>query len=200
MMSDSHARINPQPHDALLIVDLQNDFLPGGSMAVPTGDEILPLVNRYVILMQTRGLPVFASKDWHPQNHCSFTAQGGQWPEHCVANTQGAAFPRALKLAADTPVILKGQDAAREAYSAFQGTELEHLLRQKGVDRLLVCGLTTDYCVLSTVRDALDAGFRVCVLTDAVRAVDLHPGDGARAIEEMAGLGAEFSELTEPVS
>jgi nicotinamidase/pyrazinamidase len=199
-MSDNYAKINLKPHDALLIVDLQNDFLPGGSLAVSAGDEIIPIVNRYVVLMQNRGIPVFASKDWHPQNHCSFTAQGGQWPAHCVENSPGAEFPPMLKSMADIPVVLKGRDAGRDAYSAFQGTRLEALLRQHDIERLLVCGLATDYCVLETVKDALGAGFQVCVLRDAVRAVDLHAGDGERAIEKMASLGAEFSELTEPVA
>lgn len=199
-MSDGYAKINLKPHDALLIVDLQNDFLPGGNLAVPAGDEIIPVINRYVVLMQNRGIPVFASKDWHPQNHCSFAAQGGQWPAHCVENSHGAEFPSTLELTADVPVVLKGLDAGCDAYSAFQGTRLESLLRQKDIERLLVCGLATDYCVFETVKDALKAGFQVCVLRDAIRAVDLHPGDGERAIAEMASLDAEFSELTESVA
>jgi nicotinamidase/pyrazinamidase len=178
------------PGDALLIVDVQRDFLPGGNLAVPSGDEIVPVLNRYLALAQQAGCPVFASRDWHPPEHCSFRAQGGIWPAHCVAGTPGAAFAPGLALPAGAITIDKATTAGADAYSAFSGTGLARRLRQCGVKRLLVGGLATDYCVLNTVRDALREGFGVLLLEDAIRAVNVRPGDGARAKEEMKSLGA----------
>lgn len=185
-------------NDALLIVDVQRDFLPGGGLAVPDGDAVLPPLNRYVALACGRGLPVFASRDWHPKNHCSFRAFGGPWPEHCVAGTPGAEFAPGLELPAGTVVIDKATSAEADAYSAFSGTPLARLLRERGAKRLWVGGLATDYCVLNTVRDALKEGFGVLLLSDAIRAVDVNPGDGKRAEREMRGTGAvavEYREL-----
>jgi nicotinamidase/pyrazinamidase len=176
--------------DAVLIVDVQRDFLPGGALAVPRGDEVVPALNRYLGLARRSRLPVFASRDWHPRNHCSFRAQGGPWPEHCVAGTPGAEFAPALQLRPDAVVISKATRADADAYSAFSGTDLARQLRERGVQRLLVGGLATDYCVLSTVRDALRLGFEVLLLADAVRAVEVKPGDGERAEREMLAAGA----------
>jgi len=179
-----------QPHDALLIVDVQRDFLPGGSLAVPGGDEVVPVLNRYIDLARSRSVPIYASRDWHPANHCSFHARGGPWPEHCVAGAPGSAFAPGLQLPPDTSVIDKATRADEEAYSAFEGTGLAQRLREAGVRRLLVGGLATDYCVLNTTRDALAAGFEVLLLTDAIRAVNVQPDDGARARAEMEEAGA----------
>lgn len=179
-----------QPHDALLVVDVQRDFLPGGSLAVPGGDAVVPVLDRYISLAQAYGVPVLATRDWHPPDHCSFTAQGGPWPPHCVAGTPGAAFARGLHLPGEAAVVSKAMRAAEEAYSAFAGTPLAQLLREKGVCRVLVGGLATDYCVLQTVRDALREGFAVVLLADAICAVEVHPGDGARALREMCDAGA----------
>ena len=176
--------------DALLVVDVQRDFLPGGSLAVSHGDVVVPVLNRYLRLAQQKGLPIFASRDWHPDNHCSFRPQGGIWPVHCVANTPGAAFATDLELPARTVVIDKAMQPEVEAYSAFSGSALDKLLSERGVERVLVGGLTTDYCVLNTVRDAVAAGFKVLLLTDAIRAVNVQPDDGARAVCEMQSLGA----------
>jgi nicotinamidase/pyrazinamidase len=176
--------------DALLIVDVQRDFLPGGSLAVPQGDAVVPVLNRYVRIAQRRSLPVFASRDWHPANHCSFRQHGGIWPVHCVADTPGAAFAADLDLPASAVIIDKATQPEVEAYSAFSGTTLAALLRARRVERLLVGGLATDYCVLNTVRDALAAGFKVMLLKDAIRAVNVQPDDGARAEAEMLSLGA----------
>lgn len=178
--------------DGLLVVDVQRDFLPGGALAVPGGDEIVPVVNRCVRLFRERGLPIFASRDWHPPNHCSFATAGGPWPPHCVANTPGAAPPEELELPEDTTIVRKGTRPDREAYSAFSETHLAERLRKQGVRRLFVAGLATDYCVRATVLDALREGFEVWLLIDAVRAVDVHPGDGERALEEMAAAGARL--------
>ena len=178
------------PGDALLIVDVQRDFLPGGSLAVPGGDEVVPVLNRYLDLARRNRLPVFASRDWHPPDHCSFRARGGTWPVHCVAGTAGAAFAPGLQLPADAVIIDKATRPEADAYSAFSGTALPAMLRGRGVERVLVGGLATDYCVLNTVRDALAAGFEVLLLDDAIRAVEVKAGDGACALDEMQKLGA----------
>ncbi len=181
--------------DALLIVDVQNDFLPGGNLAVPQGDAIVPVLNDYIQRFTAQGLPVYASRDWHPHEHCSFNEQGGPWPVHCVAGTPGADFAPGLRLPADTVVISKATTSDSDAYSAFQGTGLAQRLRNDGVQRLFVGGLATDYCVRHTVLDALDAGLQVFLLRDAIRAVDLHAGDGRRAEQEMLDHGAVPIEL-----
>lgn len=184
-----------QPGDVLLVTDIQNDFLPGGSLAVTGGDEIVPVLNRYIGEFVARGLPVYATRDWHPEGHCSFHPQGGPWPIHCVAGTHGAAFASSLALPPDTTVISKATSLDKEAYSSFQGTDLDSRLRAAGIRRLFIGGLTTDYCVLNTARDARRLGYDVLVLTDAIRAVDVQPGDGQRAEAEMARLGARRIEL-----
>lgn len=184
-------RIQLRRADALVIVDVQNDFVPGGSLAVPHGDEVVPVLNRYIEAFDAAGLPVFATRDWHPGDHCSFKSQGGPWPSHCVAGTLGAAFVPALALPASAVIISKATERDRDAYSGFAGTELEEKLRRIGALQLFVGGLATDYCVVNTVRDARALGFGVMLLTDAIRAVDVRQGDGARAEAEMLGLGAQ---------
>jgi nicotinamidase/pyrazinamidase len=179
-----------KPGDVLLVTDIQNDFLAGGSLAVAGGDEVVPVLNRYIAAFEAQDLPIYATRDWHPAGHCSFHAQGGPWPEHCVAGTPGARFAPALKLPHFTTLISKATVLDREAYSSFQGTNLDSLLRAAGIARVFIGGLTTDYCVLNTVRDARRFGYEVALLTDAIRAVDVQPGDGARAMAEMLALGA----------
>lgn len=176
--------------DALIIVDLQRDFLPGGALPVPHGDEVVPVVNAYIRLFRDKGLPIVATRDWHPPNHCSFREQGGSWPLHCVQGTSGAQFALGLELPPDVLIVSKATNFQEEAYSGFQGTDLHERLKSLGVRRLFVGGLATDYCVLSTVKDALALGYGVFLLKDAIRAVDAHPGDGDRAIEDMVSLGA----------
>lgn len=180
----------PATGDALLIVDVQNDFLPGGSLAVPEGDAVIAPLNAAIDAFARRSLPIIASRDWHPANHGSFKPQGGIWPPHCIAQSSGAAFAAGLRLPADALVVSKATQPQTDAYSAFQGTDLAARLRSMGVKRLVVGGLATDYCVLETVTDALALGFGVVVLTDAVRAVDVHAGDGQAAVEKMAAAGA----------
>lgn len=179
-----------QAGDALLVVDVQNDFLPGGPLAVPHGEAVIPILNEVLTAFAACGLPVFASRDWHPASHCSFRNRGGPWPPHCIAETPGAAFPTALSLPDGVAIVSKAMDPETEAYSAFAGTGLAARLAAASVRRLFVGGLATDYCVLSTVRDARHAGFEVVVLMDGIRAVDAEPGDGLRALDAMAGLGA----------
>lgn len=181
--------IIPTEGDALLIVDVQNDFLPGGALAVPEGDRVIAPLNRAIELFQARGLPIFATRDWHPQNHCSFRDQGGPWPPHCIAGTAGAEFAADLKLPAFTAIVSKATTPEKDAYSGFEGTPLATQLAMYGVRRLFVGGLATDYCVLNTVKDAVSQGFEVVLLVDAVRAVDVHPGDGERALAGMRALG-----------
>lgn len=188
--SSGQERLNLQPGDVLLVTDIQNDFLPGGSLAVAGGDEVVPVLNRYIAAFQAQGLPVYATRDWHPERHCSFHPQGGPWPVHCVAGTPGAAFAAALTLPPGTTVISKATLQEQEAYSSFQGTDLDSRLRAAGIRRLFIGGLTTDYCVLNTVRDARHLGYEVFVLADAIRAVEVQPGDGRRAEAEMTSLGA----------
>ena len=186
----SASSIHLQSGDALIAVDVQNDFLPGGSLAVPQGDAVVPALNRYLAAFAARALPVYATRDWHPADHCSFKAQGGIWPPHCVAATRGAEFARDLPLPGSAVIISKAATPQADAYSGFGGTDLAARLRAGGVTRLFIGGLATDYCVLNTVRDALAEGFRVLLLADAIRAVDVKAGDGARAQSEMQQLGA----------
>lgn len=178
------------PGDALLIVDVQNDFLPGGALAVPRGDTVIPALNRYLERFKSKGLPIYATRDWHPPNHCSFKGQGGLWPAHCVAESPGAQFAEGLNLPPDTVIISKATTAEQEAYSGFAGTDLAERLRSAHVQRLFIGGLATDYCVLNTVEDALAAGSQVFLLKDAISAIDARPGDGERACEEMRLQGA----------
>lgn len=183
---------SPGRGDALLVVDVQKDFLPGGALAVAEGDAVIPPLNEAIRAFSQAGLPIFATRDWHPPNHCSFVQQGGLWPSHCVAGTGGAMFPRSLRLPASPLVISKATDPASEAYSAFSGTDLAELLSDRRVSRVFVGGLATDYCVLRTVLDARAVGLDAVVLDDAVRAVDVEPDDGDRAIARMLAAGAVF--------
>ena len=170
---------------ALIAVDVQGDFLPGGSLAVRDGDEVVaPLVD----LARSAGL-VVASRDFHPANHCSFSAQGGPWPAHCVIGTPGAAIHPDIDAVAQL-VVSKGMDASVEQYSAFESTGLAELLGARGIRRLLIGGLATDYCVRATALAGRGHGFAVEVVRDAIRAVNVEPGDGERALEEMRAAGA----------
>jgi nicotinamidase/pyrazinamidase len=183
---------------ALLIVDVQNDFCPGGSLAVSEGHQVVPVINREIERFRAAGRPIVASRDWHPAETTHFAAGGGTWPPHCVAGEAGAAFHSELKLPAEAVVVSKGTGPTEDAYSAFEaraadGRGLDEVLRAGGVDRLVVTGLATDYCVRASALDALKAGYRVTVLRDAVRAVDVNPGDGARALDELRAAGAEIA-------
>jgi nicotinamidase/pyrazinamidase len=179
-----------RPGDALILVDVQLDFLPGGRLAVPQGDAVVPALNRYIAVFRGLTFPVVATRDWHPADHCSFAAQGGPWPPHCVAGTDGARFAPLLDLPCEARIVSKATAHDKDAYSGFEGTDLDDWLERAGVSRVFVGGLATDYCVLNTVRDALRLGYETFVLTDAVRAVDVQSGDGERALAEMRALGA----------
>jgi nicotinamidase/pyrazinamidase len=185
--------LSPRPGDALIVVDVQNDFLPGGALAVAQGDAVVPVLNRYLAEFARRDLPIFATRDWHPPAHCSFREQGGLWPPHCIAGTHGAQFAAGLVLPSNARVVSKAVRAQADAYSGFEGTDLAGQLRQSGCRRVFIGGLATDYCVRASTLDALALGFDVVVLEDAVRAVDVQPGDGMRALAEMAARGAHIA-------
>jgi nicotinamidase/pyrazinamidase len=183
--------IRLQPGDALLVGDVQNDFMPGGALPVPRGDEVIEPLNRYIAAFTARKLPVFAIRDWHPPDHCSFRDRGGPWPRHCVQGTAGAAFAPALRLPGDAHIISKAGERDHEAYSAFVGTPLDTQLFAAGVRRLFLGGVATDFCVRHTALDALRSRYAVVLLHDAVRAINVHPGDGTAAESEIAGLGGQ---------
>jgi len=187
--------IEPSVGDALVVVDVQYDFLPGGALAVPSSNEILPVLNSYIQIFEKRRLPIYMTRDWHPVNHCSFKEYGGPWPAHCVAGTRGAAFSDELKFASAATIVSKATTPERECYSDFGTTNFEANLRAAGVSRLFVGGLATDYCVLNTVKDALALGFTSFLLRDAIRAVNVQPDDGLKAEQEMIRLGASPIEL-----
>ena len=179
------------PKQALLVIDVQNDFCPGGTLAVEHGDEVVEPLNREIDKFLERGAAVYMSRDWHPAKTKHFAEDGGVWPVHCVQNTRGAEFHPALHEDPRIKVISKGLGDT-DCYSAFDETNLAELLHEQGIEEVVVGGLATDYCVKTTVLDAIKNGFKVKALKNAMRAVDLKPGDGDRAIEEMRAAGAEI--------
>ena len=183
--------VDPVPKQALIVVDVQNDFCPGGKLAVPHGDEVVGPLNKLIDDFLERGLPVYKSRDWHPPTTKHFAAYGGAWPAHCVQDTKGAEFHPALRDDPRITVISKGLGDT-DCYSAFDETDLAAKLHAQGVEEVVVGGLATDYCVKNTVLDALKNGFKVKARKDAIRAVELQSGDGDRAIEEMRAAGAEI--------
>ena len=177
-------------YTALVVVDIQNDFCPGGALAVSNGDIVVAVLNKYIQLFRKAGAPIFYTRDWHPQDHSSFKSQGGPWPPHCVQGTDGAKFHPDLIPPAPGEVISKA-DEKDEAYSFFQGTDMAERLRRQGITTLLVGGLATDYCVRETVLDGLKFGFRVYHLDDASKGVNVRPDDSDRALQEMVSKGAK---------
>ena len=174
--------------EALLIVDFQNDFTPGGALAVREGDAIADKVNE--LAGDDRFDLVVATRDWHPADHGSFVERGGPWPPHCVQGSQGAELFPALERAKVDVVIDKGQDPGTEGYSGFEATNLAELLRERGIDKLTIVGLATDYCVKNTALDALREGFEVTVDSEGVRGVEVEEGDSERALEDLREAGA----------
>jgi nicotinamidase/pyrazinamidase len=188
------------PDSALIVVDMQNDFLPGGSLAVPGGHDIIPALNQYIARFSSAGCPVFATRDWHPAETTHFQAGRGVWPMHCVQDTTGAAFHSDLALPQSAVIISKGMGATEDAYSGFhgrneQGTSLSDLLHRLNVRHLYIGGVATDYCTRSTALSGLEAGLRVTVLLDTVRGINLQPGDIERALAEMVSAGADVTTL-----
>ncbi len=173
--------------DALLIVDVQKDFCPGGALAVPDGDAVVPVLNAWARAARDRGLRVYASRDWHPANHLSFEPEGGPWPVHCVQDTDGAAFHPDLELAGDVIKVTKGVRFDQDQYSAFDQTGLAEELRRAGIKRVWVGGLAQDVCVRASALEGREKGFDVHVIADAVRPVT--PEGGVKALEEMREAG-----------
>lgn len=186
--------------DALIIVDVQNDFCPGGALTVPEGDTVVLVLNAYAARAERVGLPILASRDWHPRETVHFREFGGPWPPHCIQGTPGALFHPALRLPPGALVVSKGMSGKDDGYSALEATTPDGRsvlddLRTRRVTRLHVGGLATDYCVRATVLGGVSAGFDVYLLDDAVRAVNVRPGDGDRARSEMLAAGAHAETL-----
>jgi nicotinamidase/pyrazinamidase len=182
------------PADALLIVDVQNDFCPGGALAVTEGDKVVPIINEWIRMAEAGGAAVFASRDWHPADHISFRHRGGPWPPHCIQGTPGAEFHPDLNLPPNVQVISKADTPDRDSYSAFGGTDLSARLHAAGIQRLWIAGLAQDYCVRATALDGLREGFEVHLIVDATRAVNVEPEDGRRALEEVQRAGGILSD------
>jgi len=177
--------------EALIIVDMQRDFMPGGALPVPDGDKIIPKVEEYIKKFKGKGALIVATRDWHPENHISFKEQGGPWPKHCVQNTDGAEF--VVKLPENTIIISKADKPDKEAYSGFEGTNLAEILKEKGIKKVYICGVATEYCVKATVLDALKHGFEVYILKDAIEGIN--PGDEEKALKELEERGAKIITL-----
>ena len=187
---------------ALLVIDVQNDFCPGGALAVPEGDRVIDSLNLAIDRFAAAGMPMFASRDWHPPVSGHFKDHGGPWPVHCVRDTEGAAFHPRLRLTEEVVVLSKGTDPEGDGYSAFDGQSsagesFAELLAAIGINHLHVGGLATDYCVRATVLDALRRGIAVTLLADGIAGVDVNPGDSQRALEEMRSAGARIIQVEE---
>lgn len=183
--------INIKDSDALIIIDVQRDFCPGGALPVPEGDQIVPNLNRYIKLFDHARASIYATRDWHPPNHISFTKYGGIWPPHCIQDSEGGEFHPNLVLNPDVTIISKATTPDKEAYSGFEDTNLAENLQKNHVKRLFIGGLATDYCVKNTVLDALKLGFETYVLIDAIRGINIHPKDGQNAVDKMILNGAQ---------
>ncbi|BAD85839.1 probable nicotinamidase [Thermococcus kodakarensis KOD1] len=176
------------PKEALIVVDMQRDFMPGGALPVPEGDTIIPKCNEYIKKFKEKGALIVATRDWHPPNHISFKERGGPWPPHCVQNTPGAEF--VVDLPEDAIIISKATEPDKEAYSGFEGTNLAEILRENGVEKVYICGVATEYCVKATALDAVRHGFETYLLSDAVKGIN--PEDEKKALEEMKRAGVKI--------
>lgn len=187
---------------ALLVVDVQNDFCPGGALGVSGGDKIIPVINKYIRIFSKNKLPIFFSRDWHPKKTVHFKKFGGAWPVHCVQNTKGSSFHPKLKIPKEAIILSKGMSPQEDSYSAFQardacGQSLGNLLKIFGVEEIYIAGLTTDYCVKYSALDALKNGFKVKVLKDAVKGVNIKPRDSQQALAKMTGMGAKEIDISQ---
>lgn len=189
------SKINLRNTDALILVDIQNDFLPEGSLPVPQGDLVIPILNEYIFLFHKFNARIFATRDWHPPNHVSFLEQGGKWPSHCVQNTKGAEFHPNLNLPEDAVLISKATDPSKEGYSGFENPDLLKILKKEQLKQVFIGGLAIEYCVKSTVLDALNLGFETFFLFDGSRGINCNLGDVDKAIELMIIKGAKKVEL-----
>lgn len=182
---------------ALLIIDIQNDFCPGGSLAVKDGDAVIAPANRLIETFSAASLPIIFTRDWHPANHSSFSDFGGIWPAHCVKETGGASFHPELKIPVDAIIISKADKIHQDAYSGFEGTSLHEKLKAMSINEIIVGGLATDYCVKNTVLDAVKNKYKTIVAEECIRAVNVQPGDDEKAVKEMKAAGAEFLSVSE---
>ena len=186
--TDEAHRVNPES-DALIVVDVQRDFCPGGALPVPQGDEVVPALNEW---LEIDGLLKIATRDWHPADHCSFRRNGGLWPDHCVQGTPGAELHPGLQGEKFDRIVSKGTDPREESYSGFDAPEVAELLESRGVRRLWVGGLAAEYCVKATALGGRERGFDVFVIEDAIRGIDVNPGDCEKARREMEEAGVRF--------
>ena len=177
---------------ALIIVDVQNDFCDNGSLPVPNAEQIIPGINKIIEYFHSSFLPVYATRDWLPIDHCSFKSNGGLWPMHCVQQTKGSQIHPELLIDNRVTIIDKGADKDKEAYSGFDGTDFSQELRKKNISKVIITGLATDYCINWTTIGALNNGFSATVISDLIRGIDLKPGDCKNAINEMSKSGAKF--------
>ncbi|MCH8245196.1 MAG: nicotinamidase [Bacteroidetes bacterium] len=176
--------------DALMIVDVQNDFCPGGALPIEDGDKVVPILNRWIAAAVARGVPIYASRDWHPVGHVSFNERGGPWPPHCLQDSDGARFHSNLELPDSAVIVTKGVRFDQDQNSAFDQTGIVEQLRKDGIQRLLVGGLAEDVCVLATALDARREGFEVALIADATRPVSTQKGEKAR--KKMRDSGVHF--------
>ncbi len=183
------ARIKICKIDSLIIVDMQNDFMPGGALPIENALSIIPKINKYIDIFSRSGALIVATRDWHPPNHISFKTSGGPWPPHCIQNTKGAEFVSDMKLPRNTIIISKAVHPEKEAYSGFDGTELDSVLRSYNIRRVFIAGVATDYCVKATAVDAFKHGYETFVLSDGIRGVDIPKGSIEKAIRELLELG-----------
>ncbi len=184
----------------LVIIDLQNDFLPGGALAVPNGNKIIPVLNEYISLYKNHHLPIIATRDWHPRITKHFKQYGGLWPPHCIQDTWGAQFHPDLHLPSDTIIISAGMSQEQDGYSGFEGVDhsgkpLINVLRERQISHLSIGGLATDYCVKTTALQAVKFGFKVDLLTDAIMGINIQPFDSQKAINEMVSQGASLTTI-----
>ncbi len=187
---------------AILVVDVQRDFCPGGALAVSGGDRVVPVLNQILLAAHSRRIAIYATRDWHPSDSSHFLAGGGPWPVHCIAGSPGACFHADLGLPEDALIVNKGTTPKSDGYSAFEGcladgTPLADNLSHRGITNLVIGGLATDYCIRHSVLDAIRGGWRVTLVTDVIEAVELTPGDGKRALAEMRDAGADLLRSTE---
>lgn len=195
-MTDNEERFPMKEGDALLIVDVQNDFCPGGALAIEEGDLVIPVLNEWIAAAEEKGVPVYASRDWHPLQHVSFEGQGGKWPPHCIQDSDGAAFARDLELSGDTVVVTKGVRFDKDQNSAFDETGLAEELKRRGIGRVFVGGLAQDVCVLASVLDARKHGLAVVLIDTATRPVTAEGGEDA--LRQMKAAGATVAEEGDP--
>ena len=181
-----------KPGDALIVVDVQNDFCPGGALPIDDGDAVVPVLNRWIADAVASGVPVYASRDWHPEGHLSFEEHGGPWPAHCLQDSDGARFHPGLRLPDTAVKVTKGVRFDQDQNSAFDETGLAAQLREQGIERVWIGGLAEDVCVLATALDARDEGFSVMLIADATRPVTAQGGEEARA--QMREAGVRFEE------